>query len=282
MKATRSPEPRIVFMSVALVGIGSMAGAFLDRLSFPHVAQLFNTCASSKQFIVEFRKDGYYWQAYPKGTGISSIVRDVKLDMDGIQVGSLGKTGLRRFLCEGKHTAHVRYPSVDGEMEMHTIDFAVSRPSLFQVYQARAGERAEADCRSGESCTSTVWMDLSPYEPDDVKVRVYPPERKLLESCADHGYACGLFFEFAYARSWGMLLPSVPYVECDLCLSVSIDAIFGGNHGGGDIALVVDGPLLEGEGGDGDHAHCPRQFCLPPDRGIAWKNANGLDDYPQH
>jgi hypothetical protein len=178
MNAMRATESRTVFMSVALVGIGSLAGAFLDRLSFPHVAHLFNTCASSRQFIVEFRKDAYYWQAYPRGSGIPSAVRDVKLDVDGIQVGSLGETGLRRFLCEGNHTAQVRYPGGDGEMETHTLDFAVSRPSLFQVYQARMDEHREADCVSSAPCTSTVWMDLSPYEPDDLKVRVYPPERK--------------------------------------------------------------------------------------------------------
>jgi hypothetical protein len=171
----RAPESRTVFMSVALIGIGSIAGAFLDRLSFQHVAQLFNTCASSKQFIVEFRKEGYYWQAYPNATGIGTLVRDAELDVDGIEVGSLGDTGLRRFLCEGNHTAHVRYPGVDGETETHTIDFAVSRPSLFEVSQSRSDDRTEADCRS---CTSTVWMHLSPYGPDDPNVRVFPEERK--------------------------------------------------------------------------------------------------------
>jgi hypothetical protein len=118
-----------------------------------------------------------YWQAYPEGGGIPNPVSAVKLDVDGNQVGSFGDAGLRRYLCEGNHTAHVLYPGVDGQMETHTIDFAISRPSLFQVSQSRAGEHREDDCRSGP-CSSTVWMDLSPYEPDDIKVRVYPLEKK--------------------------------------------------------------------------------------------------------
>ena len=164
-------------MAVALVGIGSMAGAFLDRLSFPHVAQLFNTCASSKQFITEFRKDGYYWAAYPQGTGIPWAVHDVNLDVDGIQAGSLGDAPLRKFFCEGNHTAYVRYQGFDGERETHKVDFAVSRPSLFHISQARADERRDADCNSAVPCTSTVWFQLSPYEPDDLKVRSFPQEK---------------------------------------------------------------------------------------------------------
>jgi len=95
-----------------------------------------------------------------------------------IQVGSLSDVPLRRFLCEGNHTAHVRYPGTEGETETHTIDFAVSRSSLFQVSQSRADERNGADCNSAVPCTSTVWLHLSPYEPDDLMVSIYPEERK--------------------------------------------------------------------------------------------------------
>jgi hypothetical protein len=49
MDRMSAPEPRVILMSVALVGIGSFAGAFLDRLSFPRVSRLFTTCASTKQ-----------------------------------------------------------------------------------------------------------------------------------------------------------------------------------------------------------------------------------------
>lgn len=177
MDRMKHPEPRIVLMSVALLGIGSMAGILLERLSLPHVARFFNTCASSKQFIVEFRKEGRYWQAYPPGAGTAVLVSGPTLDVDGVLIGHLSDgEALRHFFCEGNHSAHVRYSVSDGKMETHTIDFAVSRPSLFHVWQAGSNESDPIDCRSDDPCTSTVGFRLSPYEPDDPEVRVLPPE----------------------------------------------------------------------------------------------------------
>jgi hypothetical protein len=178
MGAMRAPESRTVLMSVIFVGIGSITGAFLDRLSFPHVAQLFNTCASSKQFVVEFRNGTNYWEAYWPGTGIQNGIVEPKLDVDGIQLGAFADAPARRFLCEGNHTVHVRYPGTDGEPEIHTVDFAVSRPSIFHVSQSQADERKDADCNSAVPCTSMVRLILSPYEPDDLKMRIYPPEKQ--------------------------------------------------------------------------------------------------------
>jgi hypothetical protein len=177
MDRMRSPEPRIILMSVALIGIGSMTGAFLDRLSFPRVSRIFNTCASSKQFLVEFRQERDYWQAYRTGMGSLALSSGPTLEVDGVLVGPLSYwKPLRHFFCEGNHTAHVRYSGSDGQTETHTIEFAVSRPSLFQLSQEEVRSAKAMDCNSADPCTSGVGLQLSPYEPDDPNVRVYPRE----------------------------------------------------------------------------------------------------------
>ena len=177
MDRMKHPEPRFIVMSVALIGIGSMAGAFLDRLSFPHISRIFNTCASSKQFLVEFRQERDYWQAYRTDMGSLALSSGPTLEVDGVLIGPLSYwKPLRHFFCEGNHTAHVRYSGLDGQTETQTIDFAVSRPSLFQVSQEEVRRGQPIDCNSADPCTSGVGLQLSPYEPDDPKVRVYPRE----------------------------------------------------------------------------------------------------------
>ena len=85
----KHPEPRFIVMSVALIGIGSMAGAFLDRLSFSHISRIFNTCASSKQFLVEFRQERDYWQAYRTDMGSLALSSGPTLEVDGVLIGPL-------------------------------------------------------------------------------------------------------------------------------------------------------------------------------------------------
>jgi len=172
----RTPEPRTILMSVALVAIGSIAGALLDRMSFPHVARLFNTCASSKQFLVEFREPERSWVAYPPYAGPPKGPLEVTLDVDGVPIGTLGDAALRYFLCEGNHRAHIRYPGYDDKTVTHTIPFAVSRQSLFLIYQQQGTDTEIAKCDSEEECYEKVYFQFSPYEPDDPKVRVYPRE----------------------------------------------------------------------------------------------------------
>jgi len=171
----RIPKPRVILISVALVAIGSIAGALLDRMSFPHVARLFNTCASSKQFLVEFRRQNWYWQEY-SATRISTVVGEVTLDVDGIPIGTLGEQALRYFLCEGNHQAHVLYKDDEGKTVAHTVALAVSRPSLFLISEQMGTESEIAKCDSVRECYETVYFQFSPYEPDDPKVRVYPRE----------------------------------------------------------------------------------------------------------
>ncbi len=175
----RRPETRVVLLSIALVAIGSITGALLQRLSFPRVSRLFNTCASSKQFIVEFRIN----EPRPYGTRIPGLFGEplntwgLTLEVDGARIGELNLYGsLRHFFCEGNHKAHIRYNGHGNETLEHAVDFAVSRPSLFHVTAERVGENSTT-CVSEVPCWENVAFELSPYEPDDQRARVYPPER---------------------------------------------------------------------------------------------------------
>lgn len=175
----RSSEPRTVFMSIALVGIGSMAGAFLDRLSFPHVAQIFNTCASSRQFVVEFRVvDGPSSQRIPGLIGMPFGHEQATLDVDGQRVGAFGEylPPLRRFLCEGNHKARIEYSPFADRMETHEVAFAVARPSLFHVTENSSYNSKAPTCVSDNQCHYDLGLELSPYEPDDPKARIYPKD----------------------------------------------------------------------------------------------------------
>jgi hypothetical protein len=133
-----APEPRTVFMSIALVGIGSLTGAFLDRLSFPRVSRLLNVCASSKQFMVEFRTDEHhaYGTMIPGVSGNPLNAYETTLEVDGTRIGELALYGsLRHFFCEGNHRARIRYAGPHDEKLEHVVDFAVSRASLFHITQ---------------------------------------------------------------------------------------------------------------------------------------------------
>jgi hypothetical protein len=174
----KAPEPRTVFMSVALIGIGSLTGAFLDRISFPRVAQLFTTCASSKQFVVEFRIRDWlrpWGERIPGLLADPVLADDATMEVDGIHIGELGEyRPLRHFLCEGNHRARMSFSVGPHLRQVHVIDFAVARPSLFHVTQQLSSD--SETCAGDEPCNRTLFFELSAYEPDDLKVRIYPQE----------------------------------------------------------------------------------------------------------
>jgi hypothetical protein len=180
MNRMRRPENRVVLMSLAFVGIGSFAGALLDRLSFPRISRVLNVCASSKQFIVEFRTN----ERTSYGDGIPGLFGrplnwGVTLEVDGTRVGELPRYGfLRRFFCEGNHRARIRYPIYsDQNVQEHAVDFAVSRPSLFHLTEIDLPPNLRsATCVSGSRCGSNVDLELSPYGPDDPRARLFPLE----------------------------------------------------------------------------------------------------------
>jgi len=170
------PEPRTILMSVVLVAIGSFAGALLDRLSFAHVARLLNTCASSKQFLVEVRiYDGRRSPRTPGLTG-APLEAEPAVEVDGVRLGGISLDGppIRHFLCEGNHRARIRFVTADNRTEIHEIDFAVARPSLFHLTRSSARTKDPGTCVSDDPCSTPVDMELSAYEPDDPKVRVLP------------------------------------------------------------------------------------------------------------
>jgi hypothetical protein len=182
MDAMRSPEPGTVFMSIALIGVGSFAGAFLDRLSFPRMSRVLNVCASSKQFMVEFRIDEphYYGEGIFGVRGEPLNVQFLKLEVDSAPLEEMGKySAIRHFFCEGNHRVRIRYLGYHGEEIEHALDFAVSRPSLFHI-TARSlySTEVSATCVSKARCGENVAFELSPWEPDDMKVRMLPLERR--------------------------------------------------------------------------------------------------------
>jgi hypothetical protein len=183
MDRMKAPDPRIVLMAVALVGVGSFAGAFLDRLSFPRMSRMLNVCASSKQFIVEFRIDEphYYGERIPALLGEPLNVARLAIEVDGVSIGDMERYGsIRHFVCEGNHRARVRYPSdIRGETEEHEIEFAVSRPSLFHITGRNVySNEVSTTCVPEARCRENVALELSPWEPDALKVRMFPLETK--------------------------------------------------------------------------------------------------------
>src|ERR1700685_4261917 len=92
--------------AVALLAIGFCGGMFFSRPGHPAIMQLTSrmSCASSRQFIVEFRVgDG-------KGRRMRYVLsHPAELEVDGERLGTLSgwedEQGLRRFLCEGNHIA---------------------------------------------------------------------------------------------------------------------------------------------------------------------------------
>jgi hypothetical protein len=178
MDRMRRPESRIVLMSVVLVGVGSFAGAFLDRLSFPHMAQIFNTCASSEQFLVEFRTDEKRASQAIPGLIWDLLGRAATIEVDGVKIGEVGGYfPLRRFVCEGNHTAKIRYTEFEDHTAEHKLDFAVSRPTLFYVTKRwLSGDDKSPSCVSEQPCRWDIAFELSAYEPDDPKARIYPEQ----------------------------------------------------------------------------------------------------------
>jgi hypothetical protein len=174
---------RSALLIIALVAIGCMVGAFLDRVSLPPFARAFNVCASGKQFIVEFRVyDGNRFVDRIPGLSQVPLKSDATLEVDGVKVGSLEEVGLplRKYLCEGNHKAILRIPDDirGGDREVHEVEFAVSRPSLFHVTQGYQGPDSTKTCVFGVHCTDRIALELSPYEPDDLRARIYPPEKR--------------------------------------------------------------------------------------------------------
>jgi hypothetical protein len=148
---------------------GCFVGAFLNPRSAPHVSPLFTTCASAKQFVAEFRIGREYLETIDSTSGTELVASNLALEVDGKNLGPLHDGDpIRYFLCEGNHRARVSYGARGGETEMREFDFALSRPSLFDIWQ---GSDDRWFPRKHE-----VRNSLSPYEPDDLKARIYPPE----------------------------------------------------------------------------------------------------------
>ena len=173
----KQPESRVILIAAGLLGLGIVGGVLLEKPSFPAMSRPFTVSASSKQFVVEFRVYGWDAEEHPPGLHGNHLDGTAMLDVDGERLGEIGKHEgpIRRFLYEGNHRARLIYPRAHNNGETHVVDFAVARPSLFYLTQ-EPGEDDEGTCVSKNPCFRKIAFELSAYEPDDPKVRVYPRE----------------------------------------------------------------------------------------------------------
>jgi hypothetical protein len=169
----------MVLGAVALLGMGFCGGMFFSRPGHPVMMQIASrmNCASSRQFVVEFRVlDGQGKRI------VGDELRDsAELDVDGERVGILSRSdeqAVRRFLCEGNHIAQFTIENFQpAHPEVHRVVFAVSRPSLFHAKQwSEYVGRPSISCVSDKGCGRSIYLELSPYVPDDPKVRIFPSE----------------------------------------------------------------------------------------------------------
>ena len=169
-------------IAVALVGAGILAGALFWR-GEPAIAQVAYrfSCASSRQYLVEFRiLDGEGSRFYGL-FGPALTEQGVALAVDGKSLGELPAYGpaIRWFECEGNHVAKVSIRRAEGAVvpnEEHRVEFAVSRPSLFRLTYSSASDKYPSTSCISDTCSRNVYLELSPFEPDDPTVRVLPTQ----------------------------------------------------------------------------------------------------------
>ncbi len=172
------PSPKVTIPAIVLVVLLSLtylAGVFFKGSVVMKPAHKLNVCASSRQFLVEFRMPTEGVANPYLGPSFAPLRRSVNLEIDGEKYGTLSEgTPVRRFLCEGNHEARLAFqPRYDSdEMEDHRLDFALSRASLFDVVEA-SGEKSCILDR--DRCTTNMGMVLESIDPDDVSARALSP-----------------------------------------------------------------------------------------------------------
>jgi hypothetical protein len=154
--------------ALALVGVGFAAGVFFRGTGLPQAIRQFGVCASAKQFLVEFR----LWDGMTLGLmGMPPLDRgDVMLEVDSKLIGvlSTSRHPVRRFLCEDNHVMRIAFSEDQlepkGQKVDHTVEFTVSRPSVF--YVTERGPVDFSTCVSVPWCPVTLDLELSHEDPD--------------------------------------------------------------------------------------------------------------------
>ena len=173
------PSFLAIIVAVALViAIAYLAGLFPHAAVITHVGRQLNVCASTKQFLVEFRKPK--WTLEMPGAGASQIPFQTaaQIAVDGEAVGVLtDETPVRRFLCEGNHEARIRFRSDiwnkernEWEISEHSVEFAVSGPSVFHLYQWQRPEFVPSTCVTKEVCFFNAVLQLAGLDERDAMV----------------------------------------------------------------------------------------------------------------
>lgn len=132
------------------------------------------TCASSKQYLVEFQATAYDRWLPPRA---DSLIRPfgLKLEVDGNPLGELREgRSVPYFLCEGNHHAVVSLCFEDETKESHNVFFVVSRPSVFELRRSDVMWSDAKVCEFDFPCDERIDFKLSPYEPEDQKAQARP------------------------------------------------------------------------------------------------------------
>jgi hypothetical protein len=138
--------------------------------SLPRVGHHLIGCASSRQFLVEFRLYNSESEPPIRGLDSRSLGRPFTLTVDGEALGYVPwpGPGIRRFLCEGNHEALIQFARPPGDTwEEHRVIFAVSRTSLFHGTQWARDENEPATCVTDAGCSTNVGLELSPFDPEE-------------------------------------------------------------------------------------------------------------------
>jgi hypothetical protein len=107
------PSPKVTIPAVVLlvlISLTILAGVFLKGSVVMKVAHKLNVCASSRQFLVDFRMPTEGVANPYLGPNLGPLRRPVSLEIDGEKFEMLSEaTPVRRFLCEGNHEARLTF-----------------------------------------------------------------------------------------------------------------------------------------------------------------------------
>jgi len=150
-------KPSTILAALVLLSLGFAAGMFFRGPGLPRAMSPFGACASGRQFLVEFRTDRVYSTHHLLGMPVYDR-GDIMLEVDGAPIGVLStdRHPVRRFFCEGNHLMRITFANDNlekqGQQMNHSVDFALSRSSVFYV--------TERGTTGSGVCVSYAWCPV--------------------------------------------------------------------------------------------------------------------------
>jgi hypothetical protein len=170
MKSPARLKPSAMLTALGLLAVGFTTGVFFRGPGLPRAMSPFAVCASGREFLVEFRTDTLFSSRGLLGMPIYDR-GDIMLEVDGASVGVLSpdRHPVRRFFCEGNHLLRIAFADTtlekQGQQMNHTVDFALSRPSVF--YVTERGTMGSGACVSESWCPVMLDLELTHEDPDE-------------------------------------------------------------------------------------------------------------------